>query len=214
MPTPLRRIAGSSAAAIGIFALLLGPAAPAQAAPPPPPSLEEARAQLDGLTVQPEEDAPGYSRDLFPHWSTVEGNCNSRELVLQRDGEGVEVGEDCYPTSGTWTSPFDGAVTDDPSEASVDHFVPLKEAWDSGASDWSTDRREEFANDLDTPQLWAVSASSNSSKGDSDPAEWMPPETGIHCDYAKSWIAVKHAWDLPIDPDEEQALTELLDSTC
>ncbi len=135
-------------------------------------------------------------------------------MVLQRDGEDVEVGDDCYPTSGTWTSPFDGETADDPSDVSVDHFVPLKEAWDSGASDWSTDRREDFANDLNAPQLWAVSPSSNSSKGSSDPAEWMPSETGIHCDYATSWINVKHEWDLTIDPDEQQALTELLDSTC
>ncbi|WP_046470261.1 HNH endonuclease family protein [Allosalinactinospora lopnorensis] len=214
MPVTTRRLAGASTAGLGMFALLVGSASPVQAAPPPPPSLAEARSQLDSLTVASEEDVPGYSRDLFPHWSAVEGNCNAREMVLQRDGDNVEVGGNCYPTSGSWTSPFDGEVTDDPSQASVDHFVPLKEAWDSGAGDWSTSQREEFANDLDTPQLWAVSPSSNSSKGDKDPSEWMPTETGIHCDYTRSWINVKYEWDLTIDPAEEGELEELLDSTC
>ncbi|RNL83677.1 HNH endonuclease family protein [Halostreptopolyspora alba] len=213
MPSHLRRVT-APLAGIATLALLLGCASPAEADPPPAPGLEKARSQLDELTVRSAEDVPGYSRDLFPHWSVAEDNCTSRELVLQRDGEGVQVGDDCYPTSGTWTSPFDGEVTDDPSEVSIDHFVALKEAWDSGASEWSTSQREEFANDLETPQLWAVSPASNSSKGDRDPAEWMPSETEIHCDYAKSWISVKHEWSLTIDADEERALAELLDSAC
>jgi len=41
--------------------------------------------------------------------------------------------------------------------------VPLAEAWRSGASSWTTEKREDFANDLDGPQLIAVSSSSNRS---------------------------------------------------
>ena len=37
-----------------------------------------------------------------------------------------------------------------------DHLVPLKEAWVSGAKDWTTAQREAFANDLTRPQLVAV----------------------------------------------------------
>lgn len=37
---------------------------------PEPPPLEEARTQLDELTVSPEDDVPGYSRAEFPHWAT------------------------------------------------------------------------------------------------------------------------------------------------
>lgn len=51
------------------------------------------------------------------------------EYVLRRDGDNVEVGNDCYPTSGTWTSLFDGEVHDQPSDVSIDHMVPLKNAW-------------------------------------------------------------------------------------
>ena len=27
-----------------------------------------------------------YDRDLFPHWITISGACNTRETVLKRDG--------------------------------------------------------------------------------------------------------------------------------
>jgi hypothetical protein len=38
-----------------------------------------------------------------------------------------------------------------------DHMVPLKEAWVSGARRWSEADLEAFANDVERPQLLAVS---------------------------------------------------------
>lgn len=35
-------------------------------------------------------------------------------------------------------------------------MVPLSNAWKSGARDWTTSRRQDFANDLTRPQLIAV----------------------------------------------------------
>jgi hypothetical protein len=49
--------------------------------------------------------------------------------VLKRDGTGVSVGSDCYPTSGTWTSPYDGGKWTQASDLDIDHMVPLKNAW-------------------------------------------------------------------------------------
>lgn len=37
--------------------------------------------------------------------------------------------------------------------------VPLKEAWLSGARDWTAAQRESYANDLTRPQLLAVTVS-------------------------------------------------------
>ncbi|WP_432278394.1 HNH endonuclease family protein [Nocardia carnea] len=76
------------------------------------------------------------------------------------------------------------------------HVVALAEAWRSGASEWSAERREEFANDLTNPQLIAVTASSNRSKGDQDPADWMPPNPAAHCTYAQIWVGVKIELDI------------------
>ncbi|WP_418153910.1 HNH endonuclease family protein [Actinoalloteichus caeruleus] len=186
---------------------------PASAAPPGIPSESTARSMLDGLTVRAEGSMSGYSRDKFPHWNTVEGTCNTREMVLRRDGTDVEVGADCYPTAGSWYSPFDGVTTSVPSEISIDHVVPLAAAWRSGASSWSAAKREEFANDLTNPQLIAVTGRVNSSKGDQTPDKWVPPRTDYHCTYGKIWIASKDAYDLSVTSAEKEALTGLLD-TC
>jgi len=61
----------------------------------------------------------------------------------------------------------------------ADHLVPLAEAWESGASGWTAKDREAYANLLDDPSaLIAVSAASNRSKADQDPATWLPPSAG------------------------------------
>lgn len=175
------------------------------------PSVDRAREQLAELRIEEEDDQPGYDRALFPHWDDgVEDNCTTRQVVLRRDGEDVEVDDDCQPNSGSWYSPYDGETFTDSQDIDIDHMVALKEGWRSGAHAWTTAERQEFANDMESSQLWAVSASTNRSKGDSDPADWLPPLESVHCDYVVSWIEVKHTWDLTVDPDEDEALREVL----
>lgn len=82
----------------------------------------------------------------------------------------------------------------------------------SGASAWTTAKREDFANDLTRPQLWAVTDNVNQSKGDRSPDEWLPPLTSFYCKYASSWIQVKSYWKLSITAAEHGALAGMLDS--
>lgn len=58
-------------------------------------------------------------------------------------------------------APYDGATWTAASDLDIDHVVPLKEAWLSGARDWTTARREALANDLTRPQLVAVTVSTS-----------------------------------------------------
>ncbi|MFD0852082.1 HNH endonuclease family protein, partial [Actinomadura adrarensis] len=169
---------------------------------------------LEELRVEPEGSSEGYSREKFPHWSTAEGTCNTREIVLRRDGENVQTDSACRATSGTWRSPYDDGVWTQASDVDIDHMVPLAEAWRSGADSWSTSRREDFANDLTSSQLWAVTDNVNQSKGDKDPAEWLPPRTDFRCMYARSWTDVKHRYGLTVDDAEKSALTELVNRHC
>ncbi|KAG8749215.1 hypothetical protein FRC14_001595, partial [Serendipita sp. 396] len=83
-------------------------------------------------------------------------------------------------------------------------------AWKSGASAWTTSKRQGFANDLTRPQLIAVTGSVNQAKGDKDPAEWMPPRTAYYCTYIRAWIQVKYYWALSIDQAEYNALYKYL----
>ena len=72
--------------------------------------------------------------------------------------------------SGYWVCPYTGKVFTDPRKMDIDHMVPLKEAWVSGASEWSKEQRVAFANDLDYPDhLVATEASANRKKSAKDP---------------------------------------------
>jgi hypothetical protein len=169
--------------------------------------------QLTALKVAPNGSMSGYSREQFPHWKGQGGGCDTRDVVLKRDGKDVKATADCKITSGSWLSVYDGKTFTDPQQLDVDHMVPLAAAWRSGASKWTEEQRSEFANDLTRPQLIAVSASSNRAKGDQDPSQWKPPNRDYWCTYAQHWIAVKSHWQLTITKAEQTALGDML-GTC
>ncbi|KAG9114442.1 hypothetical protein FRC07_007651 [Ceratobasidium sp. 392] len=178
---------------------------------PAPIDAGTAQAYLAELVVKVPSNDPPYNRKLFPHWITISGECNTREIVLIRDGTNVVTNPACSSTSGTWYSEYDGATWGAALDLDIDHVVPLKEAWVSGAHSWSTERRRALANDLDRPQLIAVTDNVNQSKGDKDPAVWMPPLQSYYCTYIRAWIEVKHFYELSVDPAEKAALTNYLD---
>lgn len=207
-----RRRVGILATLSGLIAsaaLFNAPAA--SAALPTPVSAATARSYLATLTVAA-EDRTGYDRDLFNHWITISGTCNTRETVLKRDGTSVVTDSACASTSGSWYSPYDGATWTLASDLDIDHLVPLAEAWDSGADSWSSATRQAFANDLTRPQLIAVTDNVNQAKGDQDPATWMPSRTAYRCTYVRAWVQVKYYYDLSVDSAEKSALTSYLAS--
>jgi hypothetical protein len=79
----------------------------------------------------------------------------------------------------------------------IDHIVPLALAWDLGARNWTDDMRRRFAND--PANLLAVQGKANQDKGDSEPADWMPPNHAFWCQYAVQFAAVLRGYALPID---------------
>ncbi len=168
-------------------------------------------AAIEALPVADEVDE-GYDRSLFPHWRDADGNgCNARDDTLIAEDRSGNLSEaDCGAAmSGEWVSMYDGETLTESGDLDIDHFVPLKEAWGSGARDWSTADREAYANSLDDPwHLVAVTASSNRSKSDKDPAEWMPPAEEVWCVYVWAWVQIKTDWDLSVDAAEAEALLE------
>jgi len=181
----------------------------ASAALPTPVSAATARTYLASLTVAT-ENRTGYDRDLFPTWITISGTCDTREYILKRDGSNVVTNSACTATSGSWYSPYDGATWTAASDLDIDHLVPLAEAWDSGASAWTTAQRQAFANDVTRPQLLAVTDNVNQTNGDQDPATWMPSLTSYRCTYVRAWVQVKYYYDLSVDSAEKTALTNYL----
>ncbi|MCK9929368.1 HNH endonuclease family protein [Frankia sp. Mgl5] len=208
-----RLLKAAAVAVAAIVACVLFAAAPAGATPPNIPSASTALTRLNSLTVAAESHASTYDRDLFPHWITVSGACNTREQVLKRDGIGVVVNSSCAATSGSWYSPYDGATWTAAADVDIDHMVPLAEAWASGAWAWTTTQRQTYANDLGGPELWAVTDNVNQSKGDKDPAEWQPSLSSFRCTYARAWVQVKYYYNLTVDSTEKSALNTML-GTC
>lgn len=212
-PSVYARRLGTLASILAVASLTTLLTAPTAAASPPTPiSAAAARSYLATVTPKTEGSTTGYSRDLFPHWSTVSGTCNTRETVLKRDGSGVVQDSDCAAVSGSWYSEYDGATWTAASDVDIDHMVPLAEAWRSGANSWTTTKRQQFANDLTRPQLIAVTDNVNQAKGDLDPGKWLPPRTAYRCTYARMWVGVKQYWALSMDSTEKTALVNILNA--
>lgn len=183
------------------------------AAAPASAATQTANALFGRLTVA----APvlsGYDRALFgTGWDDADHDgCDTRAEVLQVETIApVTYSNGCTVATGQWTSAYDGVTWTSASDVDVDHMVPLGEAWASGASTWTADRRVAYANDLGYPgALNAVTSSVNQSKGDQDISQWLPPLASDQCQYAVDWVAVKWRWDQSIDETEQSALTSLL----
>lgn len=196
-----------AAVAVGVAVIVAQPATAATISKP-------LRTMIADLPVAT-EIRTGYNRDLFPHWIDADGDgCNTRyEVLIAEAVTAPTVGSGCTLTGGRWYSYYDGAYWTLPADLDVDHFVPLAEAWDSGARTWTTAQRQSFANDLgDARSLAAVTDNVNQSKSDQDPAEWMPPLSSVHCRYIGEWAAVKTRWALTVDSAEKSALTSYANS--
>ncbi|WP_431931277.1 HNH endonuclease family protein [Micromonospora sp. RP3T] len=200
-----RNLRATAISLAAILAATLGLAQPAPAAGYSA-SLTSAVAGLSVAT----EVRTGYSRDLFPHWIDADGDgCHTRNEVLYAEATTKPtISGTCTLSGGRWYSYYDNATWTATGDLDIDHMVPLAEAWDSGARNWSTSRRQAYANDLgDARALAAVTDNVNQAKGDQDPATWLPPYASARCRYVGEWVAVKIRWRLTVDSAEKSALT-------
>ncbi|MGK2879655.1 MAG: HNH endonuclease family protein [Mycobacterium sp.] len=157
-----------------------------------------------------DNDAPGGNN-----------GCDTRNDILDRDlvdKTYVEISR--CPTAvatGTLRDPYTNAVISFVRGAQVgasvqiDHIVPLALAWDLGARAWTDRLRLRFAND--PANLIAVDGPTNQDKGDSEPAEWMPPNRAFWCQYSVQFIEVLRGYALPVDEASARVLREA-SSTC
>jgi len=169
---------------------------------------------LATLRVEPEVDE-GYERALFEHWLDADADgCDTRaEVLIAESSTPAVVGDGCTVESGTWYSAPDGDTLTNPASIDINHVVPLKEAWASGAYAWSPERRAAFANDLDDERtLQAVSAGANRQQGEADPASWLPLDREAACRFVTDWVAIKASWDLAVDETERDAIAFTLEN--
>lgn len=151
-----------------------------------------------------------YSRDEFgTAWKDVDKNgCSTRDDILSRDLTNITMKDSCVVTSGTLDDDYSGSAIDfvrGKSKVDIDHIIPLSYAWKYGnASEWTQEKREQFAND--PINLQAVHMSENRSKGDSGPSEWMPTNTSYHCEYVESFVNVANAYGIKITKADQKVI--------
>lgn len=159
---------------------------------------------------------PRYNRiEMFGGWVNEDSpaNCyNTRAEVLIRDATDASKitfspGNPCQVTKGDWLDPYTGDRFKLAKAVQIDHVVPLKNAYRSGAHQWTKERRCHYSNFLlDPVHLLTVSGRENMSKGDSGPNSYLPPNDAYVCSYLRNWMQIKAVWSLGFTDVEANAV--------
>lgn len=156
-----------------------------------------------------------YNRKThFGGWlrDKTDGTClNTRGKVLVRDSKAPVEISNCTVSRGEWNEPYTGQVETIAQEIQIDHFVPLKNAYVSGAWRWNFAKRCLYANFLGNDfHLLSVDGHENMSKSDNTPERYMPPNQAYRCQYLQQWLKVKLIWNLGLTPPEKSAVESLI----
>ena len=178
---------------------------------------ELASAALEMLPVKGRAPKTGYKRAQFGDGWAKLGNCDTRNLILQRDLKNVVLEDDkCKVRTGALNDPYTGKAIAFARGAStsaavqIDHVVALSNAWQTGAQQLSTERRMQLAND--PLELLAVDGPANQQKGDGDAATWLPSNKPFRCQYIARQIAVKRKYALWVTEPEKSTMARVLSS--
>lgn len=182
--------------------------------PGPSPPVGPAANALEELGVQGRAPLTGYQRDSFRHWITRNG-CDTHARILERDGTArsfIRDRDGCVVGVRIATGPYTGRqlleLPGPGSDIAIDHVVALADAWQSGAQQLSTKKREQLANDPEN--LLAVDNDAHDAKRGRNAASWLPPNRAYHCDYVARQVAIKSKYKLWVTPREHAAITRVL----
>jgi hypothetical protein len=173
-------------------------------------------AVLNKLAVKGRAPKTGYDRALFGDgWGDI-GYCDTRNFILKRDLTNItwRAGENCTVATGVLRDPYTGKTINfvrgvsTSLKVQIDHVVAVSDAWQKGAQQWSPSKRVQFYND--PLNLLAVDGPTNSAKGDSDAASWLPPQKAYRCAYVARQVAVKSKYGLWVTSAEKTAIATVL----
>lgn len=144
---------------------------------------------------------------------------NTRAKVLIRDSEApvsFKEKNHCLVEKGRWADPYTGSNLDESAQIQIDHMVPLKNAYVSGASEWDYQTRCHYANYMgNTFHLISASGRENMRKGDASPARYIPPNQAYRCQYLENWLKIKLIWKLKMVPAEVAAIRQgIIENAC
>ena len=201
------------------FEVPIAISAPVGAAPVKTGKVSPVIAVLNKLAVKGRAPKTGYERSLFGDgWGNL-GYCDLRNYVLNRDLTNVtwRSGKSCEVATGTLRDPYTGKTINfvrgvsTSLKVQIDHVVAVSDAWQKGAQQWNSTKRVAFYND--PLNLLAVDGPTNSAKGDSDAASWLPPNKAYRCAYVARQVAVKSKYGLWVTSAEKSTIAGIL-ATC
>ncbi len=166
-----------------------------------------------------EKEVISYNRiHHFGRWINDrddKGCYNTRAKVLIRDSVVPVVfksDDRCNVATGKWLDPYTKTIlTDAMVEVQVDHLVPLKNAYVSGAHSWPYKKRCLYANYLGSDyHLKPIDNNENAKKRDDSPAGYIPSNKKYRCTYIKNWLKVKSLWNLEMSLTEASAIKKII----
>ena len=163
-----------------------------------------------------------YNRDVhFGGWlrDSSDGTClNTRGKVLLRDSVTniTYTPNGCTVDTGGWDDPYTARLHKSAKDIQIDHVVALKNAYMTGAHEWSFKKRCLYANYLGNSfHLLSVNGKENLKKSDSTPSGYVPPNKAFTCEFIKNWLNIKLIWSLRATPQEQAAITTIIrDNQC
>lgn len=162
-----------------------------------------------------------YNRQIhFGRWinDPTDDTCyNTRAKVLIRDSEGpVSFKEKnrCLVERGDWSDPYAGHLITESKDIQIDHMVPLKNAYVTGAWEWDYQTRCIYANYLGNSfHLITANGRENMRKGDRAPDAYLPPNESYRCQYLENWLKIKLIWSLKLTPSEVSAIRQSIEAS-
>lgn len=155
--------------------------------------------------------AKSYNRKDWPHWVDEDGDCQNtrQELLIAFSTAPVSFKDHrkCTVRQGQWYGIYTVKTFTNAADLDIDHIVPLAHAHRHGAATWTRAQRRAFAND--PVNLLVVDDSTNQSKSDKAPHEWLPPKQEYWCEYVDKWMLVKAKYDLSFSGEEREVLAGL-----
>ncbi len=174
--------------------------------------------QIEKKQVQFPLPAEKYDRQKqFGGWINFRDDTScldTRGLVLQRDSKDAVAVVNCRVMQGRWLDPYTEKTFESSSQIQIDHVVPLKHAYMTGAFEWTNHKRCQFANYMGNEfHLRSVNGTENLRKGDRSPREYVPPNQNFTCEYVKNWLEIKYLWNLRLTPKEVVRIHEIVDTS-
>ena len=158
-----------------------------------------------------------YDRTIhFGGWvkKIVGPDCQStRAKVLIRDTlVPVTMKENnCTVATGKWNDHYTMDTFKDAQDIQIDHMVPMKNAYVSGAYKWTYLQRCLYGNYMGYKNhLIPIFGEENNQKSDHTPIDYMPPNDTYKCTYLKDWLFIKGLWGLTMSVEEASSIKDLI----